>query len=61
MDYQLTLIDHPAYLHARGSGPRTADNALRFLKEAYDACRAVNVRLFAGLGDAGAWLPDPAD
>jgi chromosome condensin MukBEF MukE localization factor len=38
MDYELVLVEHPAYLHATAKGRRNADNAFRFLKEAGDAC-----------------------
>jgi hypothetical protein len=38
MDYQLVLVEHPGYLHAIAKGPRTPENAFRFLKEAGDAC-----------------------
>src|SRR4051794_38806719 len=38
MDYELVLIEHPGYLHATGKGRRSPENALRFLKEAGDAC-----------------------
>jgi hypothetical protein len=36
--YQLTIEAHPTYLHARVSGERTPENALRFLKEVFEAC-----------------------
>jgi hypothetical protein len=39
--YRLTTIERPGYLHARVEGPRTAGNAQRFLKEAYEACVAL--------------------
>lgn len=38
MPYQLTIEEHPSYLHATVTGTRSAQNALRFLEEAYDAC-----------------------
>lgn len=36
--YELTLEERPAYLHARVVGPRTPENALRYLDEVYAAC-----------------------
>ena len=39
-DYRLTLEDMPAYLHAHVVGDRTAENAMRFLKEVAMACMA---------------------
>jgi len=36
--YHLVAEERPGYLHARVSGPRTAENAQRFLKEAYEEC-----------------------
>lgn len=36
--YELTVEVRPDYLHASVTGDRTADNALRFLKDAYAAC-----------------------
>ena len=38
MSYQLTIEEHPKYLHAAASGPNTAENVLRFLRESYEAC-----------------------
>lgn len=38
MEYELVLIEHPGYLHAIGKGPRTPDNAMRFLQESGEAC-----------------------
>ena len=38
MPYQLTLEEHPAYLHAKVSGTHSPENLLRFLREAYAAC-----------------------
>ena len=40
MEYRSTLVDTPNYLHATVVGPRTPENARRFLKEVYDACVA---------------------
>lgn len=59
--YELTLEEKPAYLHARVVGPRTPENALRYLDEVYAACQRtgiVNVLLemaFSGpsLGPSG--------
>jgi len=39
MSYQLQLEKHPDYLHAAVSGANTAENVLRFLREAYEACQ----------------------
>lgn len=36
--YRLVTEERHGYLHARVSGPRTAENAQRFLKEAYEEC-----------------------
>jgi len=36
--YHLETQDRNGYLHARVVGPRTPENAQRFLKEAYEAC-----------------------
>jgi hypothetical protein len=36
--YQLTTQERHGYLYARIVGPRTAENAQRFLKEAYEEC-----------------------
>lgn len=38
MEYRSTLTDMPGYLHAAVAGPRTPENARRFLKEVHDAC-----------------------
>jgi hypothetical protein len=38
MPYHLTLQELPTYLHATVTGTHTPANALRFLKEVYDAC-----------------------
>jgi hypothetical protein len=38
MSYHLTLEEHPGYLHAAVTGTHTPENALRFLKEAREAC-----------------------
>ncbi|NJD86497.1 MAG: hypothetical protein FIB05_00605 [Betaproteobacteria bacterium] len=37
--YQATFEVHPSHLHARVSGPRTPENAIRFLEEVYAACQ----------------------
>lgn len=37
--YELTLEERPAYLHAKVVGPRTPENALRYLDEVYAACQ----------------------
>lgn len=36
--FHVEVLDHPGYVHAVGTGPRTAENMLRFLKEAHAAC-----------------------
>jgi hypothetical protein len=36
MAYQLTLVEHPTYLHGRVTGERTGANALRFLTEMHE-------------------------
>ena len=38
MPYDLQITQRPKYLHALGTGERTVPNAMRFLKDAYDAC-----------------------
>jgi hypothetical protein len=36
--FQISLIEESGYLHARAEGPRTPENALKFLGEVYRAC-----------------------
>jgi hypothetical protein len=36
--YRLETHESEGYLHAKVSGPRTPENAQRFLKEAYEEC-----------------------
>ncbi len=36
--YQVTLEEKPTYLHAKVVGPRTPENAIRYLEEVYAAC-----------------------
>lgn len=36
--YQVTIEERPDYLHARVVGPRTPENAIRYLEEVYAAC-----------------------
>jgi hypothetical protein len=43
-EYLVTLTVHPTYLHAKGEGPRTPENALRFFREAHDACMDAGLR-----------------
>jgi hypothetical protein len=38
MPYQLTIEQHLTHVHARVVGERTAENARRFLHDAYTAC-----------------------
>ena len=40
MEYRLTIVERPGYVHARVTGPNTPENALRFLQESYEACVA---------------------
>ena len=40
MSYHLTIEEHPGYLHTTVKGASTAENALRFLRESYEACVA---------------------
>ena len=42
MDYQLTIVRTPTYLHATATGDHTADNVLRFLADAHRAAVASN-------------------
>jgi len=37
-EYRLTTVERHGYLHASVVGPRTAENAQRFLRDAYEAC-----------------------
>ena len=37
--YHSTIEEHPTYLHARVVGPRTPENALRYLDEVNAACQ----------------------
>ena len=38
LPYQVTIEEKPAYLHAKVVGPRTPENAIRYLEEVYAAC-----------------------
>ena len=38
MPYQLTVEEHRGYLHAIATGTHSAQNVLRFLAEAHEAC-----------------------
>ena len=38
MAYNITLEEHPGYLHSAVTGDSTAENAARFLRETYAAC-----------------------
>ena len=38
MSYQLTIEQHPLYLHAKASGTHSTENVLRFLSEVHEAC-----------------------
>jgi hypothetical protein len=37
-EYRLTIEKHSTFLHAKGEGPRTADNVLRYFRETHEAC-----------------------
>jgi hypothetical protein len=37
-EYRLAVEPHPTYMRATVTGPRTPDNARRFLKESFAAC-----------------------
>jgi hypothetical protein len=36
--YQVTIDEKPTYLHTKVVGPRTPENAIRYLEEVYAAC-----------------------
>lgn len=36
--YQVTIEERPHYLHTRVVGPRSVENAIRYLEEVYAAC-----------------------
>jgi len=38
MEYQLTIVERSAWLHARATGANEPKNLLRFLRDAYAAC-----------------------
>ena len=38
MEYHLSLVPHPGYLHASVTGTHSAQNAARFLREVREAC-----------------------
>jgi len=38
MSYQLTIEQRPGYVHTKAVGERTPENALRFLRDSYNAC-----------------------
>jgi hypothetical protein len=38
MEYLLTLLPHPGYLHASVTGTHSVENAARFLREVREAC-----------------------
>jgi hypothetical protein len=40
MDYHLTIIERDSYVQATVTGTNTPENMLRYMKEAYEACRA---------------------
>ncbi|HUI98709.1 MAG TPA: hypothetical protein VLY46_00655 [Usitatibacter sp.] len=37
-EYRIVLVERPAWLHAVATGDNVAENARRFLREAYEAC-----------------------
>ncbi len=41
MSYELTIEEHPTYLHAKATGIHSAKNVLRFLEEAYEVYDAL--------------------
>lgn len=41
--YQVTIAERPACLHAKVVGPRTPENALRYLQEVYAACMRTGI------------------
>ena len=52
--YRLAIEEHAGYVHARATGPRTPENARRFLKEAGEAClRAGKPSLLLEMGFSG--------
>lgn len=42
-EYRLTIEKHPTYLRAKGEGPRTAENVLRYFRETHDACVSTGI------------------
>ena len=56
MSYQLSIEEHPAYLHTRASGPMTPENALRFLVESNGAAAARGKRTAIQLAPARSLL-----
>ena len=55
--YHLAIEEHAGYLHARATGPRTPENARRFLKEAGEAClRAGKSSLLVEMNFSGPML-----
>ena len=59
--YRLTLEKRPTYLHATVTGIHNAENALRFLTEAFDACaRMEQSALLLEFNLAGPSLPSSA-
>jgi hypothetical protein len=45
MSYQLSIEEHSGYVHTRGSGDMTPENALRFLVESSGAAKARGKRM----------------
>ena len=43
MEYRLSLVPHPDYLHASVTGTHSAENVERFLREVREACAARGV------------------
>ena len=43
MEYRLTLVPHPGYLHASVTGAHSVENAARFLREVREACTTQGV------------------
>lgn len=43
MEYHLSLVPHPGYLHVSVTGTHSAENAARFLREVREACASQGV------------------
>ena len=57
MTYQLTIEQRAGYVYAKATGERTPENAIRFMREAYQACVNGGVsRLLLEMSFSGASL-----